>query len=79
MNIRSITLFWNAEERCPLNMCHLCIINDVNTNECISLTQNTLTFKIGFRAFLQGWFLRVCSNWRTLEILAGSADHFWRI
>ena len=35
-----------------LNMCHLCIINDVNTNECISLTQNTLTFKIGFRAFL---------------------------
>ena len=35
-----------------LNMCHLCIINDVNTNECISLTQNTLTFKTGFWAFL---------------------------
>ena len=36
----------------PLNMCHLCTINDINNNECISLTQNTLTFKIGFRAFL---------------------------
>ena len=35
----------------PLNMCHLCTINDINNNECISLTQNTLTFKIGFRAF----------------------------
>ena len=35
-----------------LNMCHLFTINDINSNECISLTQNTLTFKIGFRAFL---------------------------
>ena len=29
----------------PLNMCHLFTINDININECISLTQNTLTFK----------------------------------
>ena len=36
----------------PLNMCHLCTMNDINNNGCISLTQNTLTFKIGFRAFL---------------------------
>ena len=52
MNNRSITLFWNARNVDPLNMCHLFTINDINNNECISLTQNTLTFKIGFRAFL---------------------------
>ena len=35
----------------PLNMCHLCTINDINNNRCIGLTQNTMTFKIGFEAF----------------------------
>ena len=52
MNIRSITLFWNAEERWPLLMSHLCTINGKQHNESITLAQNTLTFKIGFWAFL---------------------------
>ena len=52
MNIRSITLFWNAEERWPFLMSHFCTINGNQHNKSITITQNTPTFKIGFRAFL---------------------------
>ena len=52
MNVRSITLFWNAEERWPLLMCHFCTINGMYHNKSITTTQNSPTFKIGFRAFL---------------------------
>ena len=52
MNVRSITLFWNAEERWSFFMCHFCTINGIQHNESITITQNTPTFKIGFRAFL---------------------------
>ena len=51
MNIRSITLFWNADERWTPLMCYSCTTNGKQHNKSITPIQNTLTFKIGFEAF----------------------------
>ena len=49
--IRSITLFWNAEERWTLLVCLFGGMNGMQHNKSITLIQTLPTFKIGFEAF----------------------------